>query len=210
MMMLKKFDEEHHSLPEYIANMRNNIDRLNFITLQNKRENQLLMKETYDSKVTPFRFFKGQRCYLYDPVAKVGDCYKIQRRWKRPFLVSKISSHNVNLYNPASGKYIKKSVHINRIKPSYQQDDVPKEDELIEDLLIVEVTYPRIFQARTTSATDQQNTKSGSKNRDKSERKHTSNTEHRLSIANSGTTHRQPRIHQSTPRYYSFRQPDRE
>jgi len=29
MMMLKKFDEKHHSPPEYIVKMRNNIDRLN-------------------------------------------------------------------------------------------------------------------------------------------------------------------------------------
>jgi len=47
-------------------------------------------------------------------------------------------------------------VHINRIKPCYQRDDTPEEDEDIEDLLIVEVTYPTINQAPTTSATSQQ------------------------------------------------------
>jgi len=31
MRLLKKFDEEHHSPPEYIVEMRNNIDRLNYI-----------------------------------------------------------------------------------------------------------------------------------------------------------------------------------
>jgi len=35
-MMLKKFDEEHYSPPEYIVDMRNNIDRLNYIVRKNK------------------------------------------------------------------------------------------------------------------------------------------------------------------------------
>jgi len=38
MMMLKNFDQEHHSPPEYITDLRNNIDRLNFIIMQNKRK----------------------------------------------------------------------------------------------------------------------------------------------------------------------------
>jgi len=53
MMMHKKFDEENHSPPEYIVKMRNNIDRLNYITLQNNKENQLVMKETFDRNITP-------------------------------------------------------------------------------------------------------------------------------------------------------------
>jgi len=63
-IMLKKFDEKHLSSPEYIVKIRNNIDRLNYIILQNKKENHLVIKKTYDRKVTPFRFYKGQRCYL--------------------------------------------------------------------------------------------------------------------------------------------------
>jgi len=62
MMMLKKFDDKNHSPPEYIVKMRNNIDPLNYTTLQNKRENQLVMKETYDRNITPYRFYEGQRC----------------------------------------------------------------------------------------------------------------------------------------------------
>jgi len=37
MMMLKKFDEEHHYPPEYVTKLRNNIDRLKFITLKTKK-----------------------------------------------------------------------------------------------------------------------------------------------------------------------------
>jgi len=99
-MMLRKFDEDHYSPPEFIVEMRNNIDRLNYIVRKNKLENQAVMKETYDSKVTPYRFYQGQRCYLNDPMAKIGECTKIQRRWRGPFVIYKISSHNVFLYNP--------------------------------------------------------------------------------------------------------------
>jgi len=106
MMMLNKFDEEHHSPPEYIMNLRNNIDRLNYITLQNKNENQILMKKTYDNKVIPYRFYQGQKCYLFDQAAKVGERFKIRRKWNGSFVISKISSHNINLYSPASNKYI--------------------------------------------------------------------------------------------------------
>jgi len=56
MMMLKKFDEDHYSTPEFIVEMRNNIDRLNYIVRKNNLENQAVMKETYGSKVTPYRF----------------------------------------------------------------------------------------------------------------------------------------------------------
>jgi len=80
MMMLKKFDEDNHSPTEYIVKMRNNIDRLNYITLQNKRENQLVMKKTFDRKVTPYRFYEGQRCYLFDPVTKVRECFKLRQK----------------------------------------------------------------------------------------------------------------------------------
>jgi len=53
MMMLKKFDEENHYPPEYIVKMRKNIDRLNYITLQNKRKNQLVIKEIDNRNLTP-------------------------------------------------------------------------------------------------------------------------------------------------------------
>jgi len=120
MMLLKKFDEEHQSPPEFIVEMRDSIDRLNYIVRKNKLENQAVMKETYDGKVTPYKFYEGQRCYLHDPVAKPGECYKIRRRWRGPFMIHKISSHNVQLYNPSTDKYVEKSVHINRIKPCFQ------------------------------------------------------------------------------------------
>jgi len=131
MMMLKRFDEEHQSPPEYIKDLRNSIDRLEYITLPNKRENQLVMKQTYDKKVTPFTFHLGQAVYLYDPVAKTSECVKLRRRWRGPYLLDHISSHNVKLYNPLNNKHIEKSVHINRIKPCYQRDDTPEEDEVI-------------------------------------------------------------------------------
>jgi len=102
------------------------------------------MKETYDSKVTPYRFYEGQRCYLHDPVAKPGECYKIRRKWRGPFLIHKISTHNVFLYNPSTDKYVEKSVHINRIKPCFQRDDIPEDDEIIVDMPIVETTYPHV------------------------------------------------------------------
>jgi len=57
MMLLKKFDEEHQSPPEFIVEMRDSIDRLHYIVRKNKLENQAVMKETYDSKVTPYSFF---------------------------------------------------------------------------------------------------------------------------------------------------------
>jgi len=90
MMMLKKFDEENHSPPEYIVKMRNNIDRLNYITLQNKRENQLVMKETYDRNITLYRFYQGQRCYLFDPVARADECFKLRRKWRGEFIIHKL------------------------------------------------------------------------------------------------------------------------
>jgi len=108
MMMLKNFDEEHHLPPEYIVDMRNNIDRLNYIVRKNKLENRAVMKETYDNKVTPYRFYQGQQCYLHDPVALVGECCKLRCCWRGPFLINKISSHNVFLYNPSTDKYVKK------------------------------------------------------------------------------------------------------
>jgi len=103
------------------------------------------MKETYDSKVTPYKFDQGQRRYLHNPVARVGECFKLKRRWRGPFLIHKISSHNVFLCNPSTDKYVEKSVHINRIKSCYQRDDIPEDDEVIEDMPLVEVTYPPII-----------------------------------------------------------------
>jgi len=44
-------------------------------------------------------------------------------------------------------------VHINRIKPCYQRDDIPEKDKVIEDLPIIEVRYPPIILHTTQSAT---------------------------------------------------------
>jgi len=127
MMMLKKFDEEPYSPPDYIVEMRNNVDRLNYIVRKNKLENQAVMNETYD-KTYDKRMTKN-----------------VPRRWRGTFLISKISSHNVFLYNSTTDKHVKKIVHINRNKPCYQRDNFPETDEDIEDIQIVEVTYPKTF-----------------------------------------------------------------
>jgi len=79
-MMLKKFDEEHHSPPEYIVKMRNNLDRLNYITLQNQKEYQLVIKKTYERNNTPYRFYQGQRYYLFDLVARADESFKLRRK----------------------------------------------------------------------------------------------------------------------------------
>jgi len=70
MMGLKNFDQEHYFSLEYVVEMRSNIDLLNYIVQKNKLENQAVMKAAYDSKVTPYRFYQGQRCYLHDLVAR--------------------------------------------------------------------------------------------------------------------------------------------
>jgi len=64
-----------------------------------------------------------------------------------------LTSHNAFLYNPKTNKYIEKSVHINRIKPCYQRDDLPEDDENIEDIPIVEITYPTTFPRTVTNPT---------------------------------------------------------
>jgi len=115
MMLLKKFDEEHYSPPENIVEMRDNIDRLYYIVRKNELKNQAVMKETYDSKVTPDRFYQGQRCYLNDPVAKIGECTKIRRRWRGLFVLFKNSSHNVFLYNPDTNKHVEKSATLTEL-----------------------------------------------------------------------------------------------
>jgi len=48
------------------------------------------------------------------------------------------------LYNPSTNKYLKKSIHINRVKPCFQRDDIPEDDEVIAEMPIVEVTFPLI------------------------------------------------------------------
>jgi len=108
------------------------------------------MKETYDKNVTPYSFYEGQRCYLFDPVAKPNECFKLRRKWRGEFIIHKLSSHNAFLYNPKTNNYIEKSVHINRIKPCYQRDDIPADDEDIEDIPLVEVTYPLTFPKTVT------------------------------------------------------------
>jgi len=64
MMMLKKFYKEHYSLPEFIVEMRNNMDRLNYIVRKNRLENRAVMKKTYYSKVTPFKILRRSTMLL--------------------------------------------------------------------------------------------------------------------------------------------------
>lgn len=145
LIFLQKFDNENPDIPEYIREVRSNIDKLNEITMENKKLNQILMKEAYDKKASPFTYCVGQLIWLYDKVNKPNECHKLRKKWRGPFRITEITNeeHNVRLDNPSDGKIIERAVHINRIKPCYLRDEVPKEEEdMIEDIPIVEVCYP--------------------------------------------------------------------
>jgi len=58
-MGLKNFDQEHYSSPEYIVEMRHNIDRLNYIVRKNKLENQAVMKKRMTVKSPPTDYIKA-------------------------------------------------------------------------------------------------------------------------------------------------------
>jgi len=117
---------------------------------------------------------------------------------KGEFKIYKISSHNAFLYNRATNKYVKESVHINRIKPCYQRDNVPEDDKVIGDIPIVEVTYPNINAMPTTSATGQQINETQNlvqRTQNMNGQIRSGNTQHKFTIANSGTTLERPKIH---------------
>jgi len=109
------------------------------------------MKLRYDQKASPFNFYSGQAIWLHDPVCKPSECNKLRKKWRRPFIIDCLTTHNVKLHNPDNGKILDKSVHVNRIKPCYQRDDIPKDSEDMEDIPIVEVRYPDITARQETT-----------------------------------------------------------
>jgi len=109
------------------------------------------VKETYDNTANPHGYKIGDAVWLSDPVCKPNECYKLRKKIRCAFFIDHLTLTSAHLYNPKNNKVIKKSVHINHIKPCYQRDDTLKNREDIEDLPIVEVTYPENRQKLKTS-----------------------------------------------------------
>ena len=72
------------------------------------------MSQYYDKKAKQRNFQLGDKIYLYNPVRKLGKCFKFHKFRTGPFeITAKLSDLN---YEITSMSHKKQVVHVNRLK----------------------------------------------------------------------------------------------
>ena len=82
-------------------------------------------KARYDQTAANPKFEIGQRVWVFTPKTKKGLSRKLFHNWHGPFrIVKKLSPVNFQLKN-AANRLVSTPVHVNRLKPFYDQNDRP-------------------------------------------------------------------------------------
>jgi len=129
---LATFSEGHPEidLHEFIKQLKQDINVVAKLTAEKIRLNKIEIKETFDKNISEWSWSVGPSCWLYDPVAHLDE-------HNGPFTITHLTSHGCRLQNPVNQKIVPKMVHLNPIKPHYQQDDTPDND--LSDLTLLKI-----------------------------------------------------------------------
>jgi len=88
------------------------------IIQQNLRDGQIKSKQHYDRSSEEPEMQVGEKVMMHDPVTKIGECPKLKKRWKGPFMVVERSVDGLSykLRHCETGKELRSHMHANRLK----------------------------------------------------------------------------------------------
>jgi len=99
------------SKPEYTAFSRKKRQRP-------VRDGQIKSKRYYDQTSAEPVIQVGDKVLIHDPTTKIGECSKLKKRWKGPFMIVERSKDGLSykLRHCDTGKELRSHIHINRLK----------------------------------------------------------------------------------------------
>ena len=107
----------NHSVNEYAATLRKQMDKAFGLARQHSLSKQLRQKELYDLKVHGKPFKKGDYVWLNTPMGRQGPSKKLYHPWAGPYrVVKKLSDTNYRIEQVQGRRRHRKVVHFDRLK----------------------------------------------------------------------------------------------
>ena len=105
-------------MQSYMSHLVPRLQLTHDIIQQNLRDGQIESKRHYDQTSEEPEIQVGQKVLMHDLTTKIGECPKLKKRWKGPYMVVEKSTDGLSykLRHCDSGKELRSHIHINRLK----------------------------------------------------------------------------------------------
>jgi len=106
------------NMQSYMTNLVPKLQLTHDIIQQNLRDGQIKSKQHYDQGSQEPEMQVGEKVLMNDPTTKIGECAKLKKRWKGPYMIVERSSDGLSykLRHCDTGKELRSRVHANRLK----------------------------------------------------------------------------------------------
>ena len=84
------------NMQSYMTHLVPRLKLTHDIIQQNLREGQEKSKQRYDQSAEEPELQVGEKVMMQDPTAKTGECPKLKKRWKGPFMVVERSTDGLS------------------------------------------------------------------------------------------------------------------
>jgi len=106
------------NMQSYMTHLVPRLQLTHDIIQQNLRDGQIKSKQHYDQNSEEPEMQVGEKVLMNDPTTKIGECSKLKKRWKGPYMVVERSSDGLSykLRHCDTGKELRSRIHANRLK----------------------------------------------------------------------------------------------
>jgi len=106
------------NMQSYMTHLVPRLQLTHDIIQQNLRDGQVKSKQHYDQSSEEPEMQVGEKVMMHDPTTKTGECPKLKKRWKGPFMVVERSTDGLSykLRHCETGKELRSHIHANRLK----------------------------------------------------------------------------------------------
>jgi len=114
-------DSTTPSAEAYMADIRPKLQAFHAIAIENARDSAERHARGTNAKAVTPSFRTGDKVLLHDPSVKKGECAKLKRKYKGPYLITECRPNlNFMLKEMSSGKELKRAVHANRLRSLHE------------------------------------------------------------------------------------------
>jgi len=115
--LLQNFSKSPN-MQSYMTHLVPRLQLTHDIIQQNLRDGQIKSKQHYDEDSEKPEMQVGEKVLMNDPTTKIGECSKLKKRWKGPYMIVERSSDGLSykLRHCDTGKELRSRAHANRLK----------------------------------------------------------------------------------------------
>ena len=114
------------NMQSYMTHLVPRLKLTHDIVQQNLRDGQIKSKQRYDENSEEPKMQVGEKVLMHDPTTKTGECPKLKKRWRGPFMIVDRSTDGLSykLRDCETGKELRSHIHANRLKRFNDDRDV--------------------------------------------------------------------------------------